>query len=141
MYVEASTHLLPFVYCFNRHTHACTQPTAASVSTPVTVSYGLLVLVDIAIMFWIFSAIVETRRTLRVRKNLVKLSMYNHFSYALIFAMLATIGFVIWDILAHFYPSNGCLTVCSKYVALYRSTFSTIIMFNPLILTGPVLTS
>ncbi|XP_064394797.1 transmembrane protein 87A-like [Halichondria panicea] len=89
-------------------------PTAASVSTPVTVSYGLLVLVDIAIMFWIFSAIVETRRTLRVRKNLVKLSMYNHFSYALIFAMLATIGFVIWDILAHFFPSNDCLTDWSE---------------------------
>ncbi len=123
MYVETSTHFLPFVYRFNRHTHACTQPTAASISTSVTVSYGLLVLVDIAIMFWIFSAIVETRRTLRVRKNLAKLSMYNHFSYALIFSMLATIGFVIWDILAHFYPSNGCLTVCVQNLSLVPLNF------------------
>ncbi len=87
------------------------QATAATTSTSVTLSYGILVLLDAAIMFWIFSAIVETRRTLRIRKNLVKLAMYNHFSYALIFAVLATIGFVIWDVLTHFFPTDKCLTV------------------------------
>ena len=32
----------------------------------------------------IFSALVTTRRALRIRKNIVKLSLYNHLAYALI---------------------------------------------------------
>jgi len=75
------------------------------------VTLALLLLLDTFIFYWIFTAIVDTRRTLRLRKNYVKLAMYNHFAYTLIFAILATIGFTIWVFVALEYPSGLCLTV------------------------------
>lgn len=75
------------------------------------ISYALLLVTDFCIMAWVFTSIIGTRRTLRIRKNMVKLAVYNHFAYALIFSIIAAIGFVIWDLLAHLYPSEGCLKV------------------------------
>lgn len=40
-------------------------------------------------------------RTLRLRRNLVKLSMYRHFTNTLIFAVLASVAFMIWSIKQH----------------------------------------
>ncbi|XP_078673913.1 transmembrane protein 87A-like isoform X1 [Branchiostoma floridae x Branchiostoma belcheri] len=56
-----------------------------------------LAVLDSAICWWIFSSLVQTTRTLRLRRNLVKLSLYRHFTNTLIFAVLASIGFMIWS--------------------------------------------
>ena len=48
----------------------------------------LLLAVDAAIIYWVFVSIVATRRALRLRKNFVKMSLYNHFAYTLIFGIL-----------------------------------------------------
>lgn len=75
------------------------------------VTLVLLLLLDTFIFYWIFTSIVDTRRTLRLRKNYVKLAMYNHFAYTLIFAIVATIAFIVWVFVALEYPSGMCLTV------------------------------
>ncbi|XP_078594222.1 transmembrane protein 87A-like isoform X2 [Branchiostoma floridae x Branchiostoma japonicum] len=56
-----------------------------------------LAVLDSAICWWIFSSLVQTTRTLRLRRNLVKLSLYRHFTNTLIFAVLASIAFMIWS--------------------------------------------
>jgi hypothetical protein len=79
------------------------------------VTLVLLLLLDTFIFYWIFTSIVDTRRTLRLRKNYVKLAMYNHFAYTLIFAIIATIAFIIWVFVALEYPTGDCLMVgCLK---------------------------
>ena len=75
------------------------------------VTFALLLLLDTFIFYWIFISIVDTRRTLRLRKNYVKLAMYNHFAYTLIFAILATLGFIVWSFVVLQYPSGMCLKV------------------------------
>lgn len=57
-----------------------------------------LSLLESAICFWIFSALVQTTRTLRLRRNLVKLSLYRHFTNTLAFAVLASVVFMLWSI-------------------------------------------
>ena len=46
-----------------------------------------------------------------MRKNYVKLSMYNHFAYTLIFAIVAALGFTVWMFVEVNFPKNGCLEV------------------------------
>jgi hypothetical protein len=75
------------------------------------VTLALLLIFDTFVMYWIFTAIVDTRRTLRLRKNYVKLAMYNHFAYTLIFAIVASLGFVVWALVTLNFPSGNCLTV------------------------------
>lgn len=87
------------------------QETFHTKDTSSVVTLALLLLLDTLIFYWIFTSIVDTRRTLRLRKNYVKLSMYNHFSYMLIFAIVSTIGFLIWVFVDLEYPSAMCLTV------------------------------
>ncbi|MCG8620513.1 MAG: lung seven transmembrane receptor family protein [Proteobacteria bacterium] len=79
---------------------------------------ALLLIFDTFVMYWIFTAIVDTRRTLRLRKNYVKLSMYNHFAYTLIFAIVASLGFVVWALVTLNFPSGGCLTVSACFVCV-----------------------
>lgn len=88
----------------------------------------LLVLLDAAVAFWIFSSLVQTTRTLRLRRyrkflktdvhfivnhvyfrNAVKLSLYNHFTNTLIFAVLASLIFMLWSI--YFHRMDLCLSV------------------------------
>ena len=47
-----------------------------------------LAVLDASICWWIFMSLVQTTRTLRIRRNLVKLSLYRHFTNTLIFAVL-----------------------------------------------------
>src|SRR5699024_6083684 len=42
-----------------------------------------LAVLDSAICWWIFSALVNTTRTLRLRRNEIKLSLYRHFTNTL----------------------------------------------------------
>ncbi|XP_074650900.1 transmembrane protein 87A-like [Tubulanus polymorphus] len=60
-----------------------------------------LAVLDSGICWWIFTSLVQTIRTLRLRRNVVKLSMYRHFTNTLIFAILASIAFMIWSIKEH----------------------------------------
>jgi hypothetical protein len=53
-----------------------------------------LAVLDAAICWWIFTGLVQTTRTLRLRRNVVKLSMYRHFTNTLIFAVLGKESFL-----------------------------------------------
>lgn len=67
-----------------------------------------LAFMDSAICWWIFSSLVQTTRTLQLRRNLVKLSLYKHFTNTLIFAVLASIAYMVWSIHSHKFTS--CIT-------------------------------
>lgn len=74
---------------------------------------GMLILIplavtDASIVWWIFSSLIQTTRTLRLRRNVVKLSLYRHFTNTLIFAVLASIAFIAWSFPQHQFKS--CLT-------------------------------
>ena len=57
---------------------------------------------------WVFSALIQTTRTLRLRRNLVKLSLYKHFTNTLVFAVISSIIFMLWSIKYH--KVVDCLT-------------------------------
>ena len=57
---------------------------------------------------WVFSALIQTTRTLRLRRNPVKLSLYKHFTNTLIFAVVSSIIFMLWSIKYH--KVGDCLT-------------------------------
>lgn len=67
-----------------------------------------LAILDTAICWWIFSNLVQTTRTLRLRRNIVKLSLYRHFTNTLIFACIASVAFMVWVYKAHNLPK--CVT-------------------------------
>ncbi|KAL5474834.1 hypothetical protein EMCRGX_G026854 [Ephydatia muelleri] len=73
-------------------------------------TFIVLFLFDVFIVWWIFKGLVDTRKVLRIRKNEVKLSLYNHLMYALIFTIVATIGFIVWMLLEIDFPANDCLS-------------------------------
>lgn len=68
-----------------------------------------LAVLDSAICWWIFSALVNTTRTLRLRRNESKLSLYRHFTNTLIFSVVASVIFMLYCIKVHRYVA--CLTV------------------------------
>ncbi|XP_029568504.1 transmembrane protein 87A [Salmo trutta] len=55
-----------------------------------------LSLIDSCVMWWIFISLSQTTRLLKLRRNVVKLSLYQHFTNTLIFSVLASIIFIIW---------------------------------------------
>ncbi|XP_061599697.1 transmembrane protein 87A-like [Cololabis saira] len=55
-----------------------------------------LSLIDSCVMWWIFISLSQTTRLLKLRRNVVKLSLYQHFTNMLIFSVLASIIFIIW---------------------------------------------
>lgn len=60
-----------------------------------------LAILDSAICWWIFTSLVQTTRTLRLRRNMVKLSLYKHFTNTLVFSVIASVIFMIYSIRAH----------------------------------------
>lgn len=68
-----------------------------------------LAVLDSAICWWIFSALVNTTRTLKLRRNEVKLSLYRHFTNTLIFSLVASVFFMLYSIKTHQLVS--CLSV------------------------------
>ncbi|KAH7972296.1 hypothetical protein HPB52_010835 [Rhipicephalus sanguineus] len=67
-----------------------------------------LALVDSVICWWIFSSLSQTTRTLRLRRNIIKLSLYRHFTNTLVFAVLASVVFMVWVTFDH--RTVECLT-------------------------------
>ncbi|XP_020942686.1 transmembrane protein 87B isoform X2 [Sus scrofa] len=55
-----------------------------------------LSLLDSGLCWWIFISLAQTMKTLRLRKNTVKFSLYRHFTNTLIFAILASVVFMVW---------------------------------------------
>ncbi|KAM8921737.1 transmembrane protein 87A isoform 2-T2 [Pelodytes ibericus] len=55
-----------------------------------------LAFLDTALCWWIFISLTQTMKLLRLRKNMVKLSLYRHFTNTLILAVLASVVFIIW---------------------------------------------
>jgi hypothetical protein len=67
-----------------------------------------LAVIDATIYYWIFTGLVTTTRTLRLRKNIVKLNVYRHFTNTLIFAIVASLLFMVWSLKSHFFTT--CIT-------------------------------
>nr|XP_020459814.1 transmembrane protein 87A [Monopterus albus] len=55
-----------------------------------------LSLTDSCVMWWIFISLSQTTRLLKLRRNVVKLSLYRHFTNTLVFSVVASIIFIIW---------------------------------------------
>ncbi|KAL4641273.1 transmembrane protein 87B isoform X1 [Arapaima gigas] len=56
-----------------------------------------LALLDSSLCWWIsFILLAQTIKTLKLRRNPVKLSLYRHFTNTLIFAVIASIVFMVW---------------------------------------------
>ena len=64
-----------------------------------------LAVIDAVIYYWIFTGLVATTRTLRLRKNLVKLNVYRHFTNMVLFAILASLLFMVWSLKSHFFTT------------------------------------
>ncbi|XP_030070375.1 LOW QUALITY PROTEIN: transmembrane protein 87A [Microcaecilia unicolor] len=64
-------------------------------TTAVVIDVGLSV-TDACIILWIFISLTQTMKLLRLRRNIVKLSLYRHFTNTLILAVGASIVFIIW---------------------------------------------
>ncbi|XP_005929411.1 transmembrane protein 87A-like isoform X1 [Haplochromis burtoni] len=56
----------------------------------------VLAFTDSCIVWWIFVSLIQTMKLLRLRRNVVKLSLYRHFTNTLIFAVIASVIFIIW---------------------------------------------
>ncbi|XP_053444981.1 transmembrane protein 87B isoform X1 [Nycticebus coucang] len=56
----------------------------------------ILAVIDSIFIWFIFISLAQTMKTLRLRKNTVKFSLYRHFTNTLIFAVLASIVFMVW---------------------------------------------
>jgi hypothetical protein len=74
----------------------------------VLISRIPLAVIDATIYYWIFTGLVATARTLRLRKNIVKLNVYRHFTNTMIFAIVASLLFMIWSLKSHFFTT--CIT-------------------------------
>lgn len=88
-----------------------------------------LTVLDTAICWWIFSNLVQTTRTLRLRRNVVKLSLYRHFTNTLAFACIASVAFMIWVIRAH--RMTDCITDWKELwvdIAYWHLLFSVILL-------------
>ncbi|XP_064420755.1 transmembrane protein 87A [Latimeria chalumnae] len=55
-----------------------------------------LAVLDTALCWWIFISLSQTMKMLKLRRNVVKLSLYRHFTNTLVFVVAASIIFIIW---------------------------------------------
>ncbi|XP_017468882.1 PREDICTED: transmembrane protein 87A isoform X2 [Rhagoletis zephyria] len=68
-----------------------------------------LAVLDTGICWWIFTSLVQTTRTLRLRRNMVKLSLYRHFTNTLIFAVIASVMFMLYAL--HVRKTQNCTPI------------------------------
>ncbi|XP_072545567.1 transmembrane protein 87A-like [Salminus brasiliensis] len=88
-----------------------------------------LSLIDSCVMWWIFISLSQTTRLLKLRRNVVKLSLYQHFTNTLIFSVLASIIFIIWT--TRQFKIVGCQRAWRELWvddAFWRLLFSTILL-------------
>ena len=95
-----------------------------------------LAIIDSIICWWIFISLLQTMKTLRLRRNVVKLSLYRHFSNTIIFCVLASIGLLLWSIRLH---NTRCIADWSELwleTAMWHVLFS-VILFVIMVLWRP----
>uniref|UniRef100_W5N701 Transmembrane protein 87A n=1 Tax=Lepisosteus oculatus TaxID=7918 RepID=W5N701_LEPOC len=91
-----------------------------------------LSLIDSCVMWWIshvFISLSQTIRLLKLRKNVVKLALYRHFTNTLIFSVLASMIFIIWT--TKVFKMADCQTGWRDLWvddAFWRLLFSTILL-------------
>ncbi|XP_059390285.1 transmembrane protein 87A-like isoform X2 [Carassius carassius] len=56
----------------------------------------VMALIDSCIVCHIFISLAQTMKLLQLRRNVVKLSLYRHFTNTLIFAVIASVIFIVW---------------------------------------------
>lgn len=116
-------------------------------SNQILVASIPLAVLDSAICWWIFTSLVQTTRTLRLRRfvvggffqvqfnqyilcsyyrNTVKLTLYRHFTNTLIFAVITSVIFMLLSIKTH--RIVDCLTV--SYTTYWDILFLTWRTFN-----------
>ncbi|RVE40701.1 hypothetical protein evm_014649 [Chilo suppressalis] len=66
-----------------------------------------LSLLDSAICWWVFVSLAHTMRTLQLRRNTIKLSLYRHFTNTLIFAVISSVVFMLYSIKS--YRASDCI--------------------------------
>jgi len=66
-----------------------------------------LAIIDAMVCWWIFMALMQTMKTLRLRRNLVKLNLYRHFSNTILFCVIASVVFILWSMKLH--RLAGCM--------------------------------
>lgn len=66
----------------------------------------LLIAFDMAWFYWIFYALVGTRRALKLRRNTVKLALYNQLGIVLIFAAIASFTLIL--LYVYIFLINNC---------------------------------
>lgn len=93
-----------------------------------------LAVLDSAICWWIFTSLVQTTRTLRLRRNMVKLTLYRHFTNTLIFAVIASIIFMLFSIKVH--RMAVCLT---EWKDLWQDEAFWHVLFSSLLLVIMIL--
>ncbi|CAF2705399.1 unnamed protein product [Rotaria sp. Silwood2] len=74
----------------------------------VLISRIPLAIIDAIIYYWIFTGLVATKRTLRLRQNTVQLNVYRHVTNTLIVTVIASVLFMIWSLKSHFFTT--CIT-------------------------------
>ena len=67
--------------------------------------YIPLALIDSIICYWIFTSLLQTMKTLRLRRNTTKLSLYRHFANTIVFCVIISILMMLWAI---HYHEQGC---------------------------------
>ncbi|XP_059187260.1 transmembrane protein 87A-like isoform X2 [Centropristis striata] len=88
-----------------------------------------LAVLDSTLCWWIFVSLAQTMKLLRLRRNVVKLSLYRHFTNTLIFAVIASIIFIIWT--ARTFRMSKCLSDWRELWiddAFWRFLFSIILL-------------
>jgi hypothetical protein len=74
----------------------------------VLISRIPLAVVDSIMYYWIFMGLVTTTRQLRLKNNLAKLNVYRHFTNVILFAIVASLLFMIWSLKSHYFTT--CIT-------------------------------
>ncbi|XP_062518648.1 transmembrane protein 87A-like [Corticium candelabrum] len=67
-----------------------------------------IIVIDAGICYWIALSLTGTMRALRVRQNLVKLSLYRHFTVAILGSIAVSIVFLVWSL--YVFNSGKCVT-------------------------------
>jgi hypothetical protein len=83
-------------------------------SRNVLISRIPLSIVDVVIYYWIFTGLVATSRTLRLRRNLVKLNVYQNFTTTILCAIVSSLLFTIWSLKSNLFTS--CVTNWTRRV-------------------------
>jgi len=86
-----------------------------------------LTVLDVSICWWIFTSLVQTTRTLRIRKNIIKLTLYRHFTNTLIFTVLASLAYMVYMIKENRF--NDCVSITTFWLneALWPFLFALIL--------------